>query len=484
MAPTRLRRSAAALALGLLPLPGLGGARAQEIEAARLERHVHFLASDRMRGRETGSPENDLAACYLAGVLEGIGLAPAGDDGSFLQAVPLVASGLVREPRLVLLGATGERRELSYGVDFSVQGGGQRSGSLRLLRVDAAEELPAQADPGLALLLAGSRAEVRKWLEDSGHGLGEAFGALLVRGSARAGTRSFQPSRQVGPADLARRAGAPTVVLNGEARELLLQGGLHGIELEVEPLHEPFEAFNVLGRIDGVGSPGRPDLAEEAIVLSAHFDHIGVAPPPKGLTPEELAGLDLVYNGADDDASGVAFVLELARALAAGPPPARTLLFLLATGEEKGLLGTNHYLERPAVPLERTVLNLNFEMVGRPDALVGGAGRLWLTGHERSNLLEAAVQQEIPLSPDLRPDQRFFQRSDNFAFALRGIVAQTLSSYDLHRDYHQVGDRPERLDYGHMAKGAQSALELTRLVARGELDPVWLEGQRPVPRGR
>ena len=121
------------------------------------------------------------------------------------------------------------------------------------------------------------------------------------------------------------------------------------------------------------------------------FDHIGIGPSVEG---------DSIYNGADDDASGVVTVLEIARSIATGPPPERTVVFLLTTAEESGLLGTRHYLNHPVVPLDRTVADLQVEMVGRPDSEAGGAGRAWLTGYERSTMgerLAAEIARELSL---------------------------------------------------------------------------------------
>ena len=131
---------------------------------------------------------------------------------------------------------------------------------------------------------------------------------------------------------------------------------------------------------------------------------------------------------------------------------------------------------------KKTCCNLNYEMIGRADELAGGAGRLWLTGHERSNLMGAIEREGISISPDVRPEQNFFQRSDNYAFAVRGIVAQTFSTYNMHQDYHQVTDEWDTLDYEHMEVSSREAYRIARLVADGEIDPAWLEGGKP--RGR
>jgi Zn-dependent M28 family amino/carboxypeptidase len=125
------------------------------------------------------------------------------------------------------------------------------------------------------------------------------------------------------------------------------------------------------------------------------------------------------------------------------------------------------------------VCNLNFEMIGRPDKLAGGPGKLWLTGDERSSLGAAFRELGLAIVADPRPAERFFERSDNIAFARRGIVAQTLSSYDLHADYHHVTDEADKLDYAHMEAAIRASFEAARALADGRIEPKWLEGGDP-----
>ncbi|HEX5012146.1 MAG TPA: M28 family peptidase, partial [Planctomycetota bacterium] len=169
----------------------------------------------------------------------------------------------------------------------------------------------------------------------------------------------------------------------------------------------------------------------------------------------------------------------------AGKPPARTLVFLLVTGEERGLLGTEYWLGHPSRPLKDVVLNLNFEMIGRPDSLAGGPGKLWLTGFERSNLGPAFAAAGLPVAPDARPEQHFFERSDNYAFVERGVVGQSLSSYNMHAEYHTVDDEIATLDFTHMEGAVRAGLAAARMVADGTLMPAWVKGagsdQKPAP---
>ena len=220
------------------------------------------------------------------------------------------------------------------------------------------------------------------------------------------------------------------------------------------------EGFNVVGVVRG----SDPTLRGEAVVVGAHYDHVGVGEAVDG---------DSIYNGADDDASGVVTVLEVARSLAEGPPPARSVVILLTTAEEQGMLGTLHYVQDPVVPLERTVADLQVEMVGRPDAEVGGAGRAWLTGFERSSIGAGLQAAGLPIVADPRPTQRFFERSDNIVFACHGVPAHTLSSFGLHADYHRPGDELERIDFAHLAEIAEAATRALRLIANGEA-PTWV----------
>ena len=231
------------------------------------------------------------------------------------------------------------------------------------------------------------------------------------------------------------------------------------------PTGEPRQAVNVLGAIPG----SDPVLRDEVVIVGAHFDHLGVGRPVGG---------DSVYNGADDDASGVVATLGIAGTLMEGPAPKRTILFAAFTGEEMGLLGTRWYIARPTYPIERTVANLQIEMIGRPDSLAGGSGRAWLTGYERSTMGDILRAAGSPIVPDPRPSQNFFMRSDNIAFARLGIPAHTLSSFNLHQDYHRPSDEAGAADIPHMTAVIRAAAAMVRQLADGPR-PEWHPGGRP-----
>ena len=237
------------------------------------------------------------------------------------------------------------------------------------------------------------------------------------------------------------------------------------------PVADRANAVNVVGVIPG----SDPALREQVVLVDAHYDHLGIHHGQAG---------DSIYNGADDDASGVVAVMEIARALAAGPAPKRTIVVAATTGEEVGLLGTRWYLRHPARPLEAMVANLEIEMIGRPDSLAGGSGRGWLTGFERSTMGELFANAGLPIVADRRLDQQFFLRSDNIAFAERGIVAHTLSSYNMHNDYHEPSDDVAHVDFAHMTRLIDVAVQAARLLADTPAKLDWKPGGRPQPRNR
>jgi len=201
---------------------------------------------------------------------------------------------------------------------------------------------------------------------------------------------------------------------------------------------------NVIGKREGRDKK----LKDQVILLTAHMDHLGVGKPVGG---------DSIYNGADDDASGCVAVLQLARALAHKKAPRRTVLFVFFGSEETGGQGNQYFLQHPPVPLKNIVANLEFEMIGRADSAVK-PNELWLTGFDRSNLGPELAKHGARLVADPHPKQNFFQRSDNYALAKQGIIAHTVSSFGLHKDYHRPSDDVAHLDFKHMAEAIHSML--------------------------
>jgi len=263
----------------------------------------------------------------------------------------------------------------------------------------------------------------------------------------------------------------------------LTPGGDHGSFLEKAPLPDPLpqavqrrlkgfpsieprkETWNVVGILPGAD----PAMSQDAILLTAHLDHLGVGPARNG---------DTIYNGADDDASGVAAVLELARSFALAARPRRTVLFVLFGSEEIGGYGHRYFLAHSPVPLNRIVANVEFEMIGRRDPAIP-AEDLWLTGYNRSDLGPELARHGAHLVVDPRPRQHFFRRSDNYDLARAGIVAQTISSFGLHADYHQPSDEIDRLDFPHLDSAVASMARPLAWLASTEWKPRWRPGGKP-----
>jgi hypothetical protein len=216
-----------------------------------------------------------------------------------------------------------------------------------------------------------------------------------------------------------------------------------------------------------------PQASKEVILLTAHLDHLGLGNPAEGDTKN-----DIIYNGADDDASGTTAVLELARALSKGPRPKRSILFVLFGSEELGGFGNAYFLDHSPVPLTSIVTNLEFEMIGRPDPMLPNR-TLWLTGYERSNLGPELAKHGAAISADPHPNQHFFQRSDNYALAKRGIIAQTVSSYGLHKDYHQPSDDISHIDFDFLTHSIESMIKPVRWLADTSWRPEWNTGGKP-----
>jgi Zn-dependent M28 family amino/carboxypeptidase len=224
------------------------------------------------------------------------------------------------------------------------------------------------------------------------------------------------------------------------------------------------DTWNAIAILRGTAQP------EEVVLLTAHLDHLGIGPP-------NAVG-DTIYNGADDDASGVTAVLTLAHAFAAGPRPRRTIVFALFGSEEIGDYGDAAFLSHPPVPLASIVANLEFEMIGRPDPTIP-SDSLWLTGFDRSDLGPELAKHGAHLVADPHLKENFFQRSDNYALARQGIIAQTVSSFGLHVDYHQPSDDLSTIDFPHMVNAIASMIAPIRWLAGTTWRPSWNGGGKP-----
>jgi aminopeptidase YwaD len=442
---------------------------AQTVCAACIRAHEEFLASDAMQGRGSGTHDELVAATYIAAELRAYGIAPAGDDGGYIQSAPLVKSKLSAPPTVEITPAGGSPKIVwTYGKEFLVRYLTRAEFSGPLQKVTAADPANLKITPGAIALVTGSPDKTRA----------TAFaacdaGAIASLIASNKNSSDFEAKAKILPSlpnQLRGESGGlgsfNFLELSAEAAKALAQLP-DGSQIHFRAAAEEEKGFtwNAIGILRGRD----PKLQHETVLLSAHLDHLGIGRPVKG---------DSVYNGADDDASGVTAVLELARVLGAGPRPRRTVIFALFGSEESGGLGSTYFREHPPVPLQEIAANLEFEMIGRADPKVK-ADTVWLTGWERSNLGPTLAAHGANLVGDPHPDQDLFARSDNYVLAKKGVVAQTVSSYGLHPDYHQPSDDVAHLDFKHMDAAIGSMLGPVEWLVNSSFTPTWNKGGQP-----
>jgi hypothetical protein len=442
-----------------------------------LERNIRaelsFLASDAMQGRGSGTNYERVAAEYIGSQFRQFGLEAGGDADSagekgYVQQVSLETVKFTAAPTFTVTSGS-DNHKWEFGRDFLVS-------FLRSTKISAeVQVLDASATPTKGMIAVFKLPEnapqnqrqdaVRKAFAAG------AAGAVVIESDANRKTREAGNVRL--PSIAARSAtdgsgdaSFAVIGLRKEALETLLALPA-GARAEFAG---PTEKSNAGATWNAIGVLRGSDPSGEAIILSAHLDHLGVN--------ESATSGDNIFNGADDDASGCVAVLELARVLAAGRTPRRTIYFVAFGSEERGGHGSRYFIANSPVPLEKIVANLNFEMLGRPDAKVA-ANTLWLTGFERSTLGPELARQGALLVQDPHPEQDFFQRSDNYTLALQGVIAHTVSSYGMHSDYHRPGDDVSKVDFVFMTRAFNSMVKPIQWLSNARFRPAWLPGQAP-----
>jgi hypothetical protein len=442
--------------------PG-AGSPGEVVSEASVRAHMEFLASDALNGRGSGTRDEWIAVTYVSAQLRRWGLEPMGDDGGYVQRIEIDRPELGAAPVLSMGNAT-----YTHGKEFTVATMSAPSLSGVVARFAAG----TPAARGSVVVVPQMTRELSTDLAPAAIVLASASGCGGVRGQPGALPR-VSPRTVGAPAATTR----PTCVALGEkayaAAGKLTPGATVSLEGQVKRVQKA-HTWNAVGRLTGRDAT----RSNEVILLSAHIDHVGTGRPSTGQEPAPAAGQDTIYNGADDDASGSIAVLELAEAISRGPRPERTIVFAWFGSEEGGGTGSRYFADKPVVPLDRIVANLQFEMIGRADAKVP-PHTLWLTGYERSDLGPELAKRGAKLVQDPHPEQSFFTRSDNIQFARRGVIAHTVSSFGLHKDYHQPSDEIETIDFAHMTDAIRSMLEPIRWLANASFKPAWLPGQRP-----
>ena len=463
---------------------------AATISPDQIQEHVAYLASDELRGRDTPSPGLEMAAEYLAAEFESAGLSPAGDDETFFQRFPYTRTAMVAERRQVAYEGPSGAQALDFGRDYYVIPGQQIAEGSEVVFGGPARQ-PAD---GIA---EAARGKVLLFTTDGNPvvGTGEALlGAFQVAAQGGASAMVLllddtnTPDSILDLASGIQGAGLatplPIVGLSADrSQELFAAAGLDLPSLRETPpssaiplegitmtVAAPFEVSehtppNVVAMFRG----SDPVLQNEYIVYSAHFDHVGI-----GL-PNETG--DSIYNGADDDASGTSVLLETAAAFAAMEElPARSVIFLAVSGEEKGLLGSKYFSENPTVPIEGIIMNINLDMVGRnhPDTVIGVGRQYTNLGPLTDRILEEHPDLGFTVIEDPKPEEQAFFRSDHLHFVNKDIPAIFFTTWD-HEDYHKPSDEAHLIDSQKAARIARMVFYLGARIASGDEDPEWTE---------
>lgn len=449
------------------------------ISQDEIKGHIYFLADDLLKGRETGTPGNKIAASYLANTLRGYGVKPNPRTGTYYQDVVLYKTR-VPEMSLSLAGRSvdqmaainqaetsydGEVVFLNHGLAEDYQGKNVQ-GKLVLTKAGS----PSASNPQAAFSLINQKLE-----------LARNAGAVGVVEVIKADDNtwgyidhSFNTDKLAVKLD-EKPAGEIAYVWVREKEvqqdKIFNSGNDLKANLRMHPsIVDTIVSKNVVGIIEG----SDPELKDEYVLYSAHYDHVGVGAPDK-------TG-DSIYNGARDNAVGTTTVLSMADNLSKYPTK-RSALFVLFTGEEKGLLGSKYYVENPVVPLDKVVYGFNSDNAGYNDTSVAT-----IIGLERTSaaphIKEAATTFGITAIDDPAPEQGLFDRSDNVAFAAKGIPAPTFSlgfrsfDGDVTKYYHQPGDEADTLDYDYLLKFFRAYVLAGRLIANDAVTPFWTPGDK------
>lgn len=422
------------------------------ISADSLRANLTFLASDELEGRNTPSPGLDSAADYIAERFRRAGLEPAAPGHSYFQ-----------------VGTFDQSIPDMTGFQMLLKAGEQR------IEVPVSEARPRSL---VALDLMDAPVTV---LPDSGvipPVVGKVVAGTLDRYGDEALLEELQ-SRKPALILLFEKSGKgaragrflddvalhhPPVIRVRDSAALAFLQRPEGFTLSLHlarPAVNEVSLRNVVGVLPG----SDPVLRDQYVLVTAHYDHLGKG--PKG-----------IFNGANDNGSGTVSVIEIANALAAlNPHPKRSIVFMTFFGEEEGLLGSYYYAHTPLFPLTNTVADINLEQMGRTDDTSGKrALSFTVTGASYSSLpaiVSAAAKTEGIDTWTLKDSDGYFDRSDNYAFALRGVIAHTIAVAAEYPDYHAVGDTVQKIDFANMAKVDRGVAAGVLRIADDPSPPQW-----------
>lgn len=455
---------------------------AETVDKNKIEGHIYFMADDLLKGRDTGSPENKIAASYLATTLRSYGVKPNPKTNSYYQTFNLlqtappsllhVALNGKSYPHIVAVKAkattlSGDAMYLGYGGEADYKGKDVR-GKLIVVQggtsaaSDAKSVYEAHKDKQDLALKNGAIGLVEMttleedWWSRISHFMGESVQISDVNDTENPNDNFVH------------------LWVNTTSEELSeLSTSSPSFEIETDGKKEEMLATqNVIGVLEGTDSK----LKNEYIIYSAHYDHIGIGvPDAKG---------DSIYNGARDNAIGTTAVLTIAENLAKYPTK-RSALFILFTGEEKGLLGSQYYVQNPILPLNQMIYCFNTDGGGYNNtslATIAGLNRTTAKKHMVKGAKTFGL--EALDIDDVAPEQGLFDRSDNVSFAKVGIPAPTYSTgfdafdEEINKYYHQAGDEADSLDYDYLVKFYQGYVLSGRLIANDPEKPFWIKGDK------
>lgn len=454
---------------------------AETVNKNEIEGHIYFLADDVLKGRATGSSELKIAASYLANTLRSYGVKPNPANGSYYQKMDMFRSFLkddivfslngIAFPEVVAFDIDAiNREEEAVYLNFAQESdykGKEVAGKIIIAKAGS----PNASDLRSAL---GNRATKRELaIQNGAKGLIEigAFDEALwprFKHAFEERVNLTQSEKETLPLYLWVQTSEADLEKLGE-KPLKININSTGIQTET------LKSQNVVGVLEGTD----PKLKEEYIIYSAHYDHVGIGKP-------NTEG-DSIYNGARDNAIGTTAVLNMAKNLAKYPTK-RSALFILFTGEEMGLLGSQYYVQNPILPLDQMIYCFNTDGGGYNNtslATIAGLNRTtakdkMINGARTFGLKALDID-------DVAPEEGLFDRSDNVSFAKVGIPAPTYSTGfdafddEINKYYHQAADEANSLDYNYLVKFYQGYILSGRLIANDQERPYWIAGDKYEP---
>jgi hypothetical protein len=450
-----------------------------------VEAHLTFLAADEMRGRDTGSPEIDIAANYIASFFKQQGLKTLPAAERYFQTFELQTMKAPKEIQFVVDGQAFRMRDdlvLMSGDSVQIQG------EIVFAGYGSREDMEkAGVKDKIVVTFAGSANEnniAKAFLHDASRKvqLAQELGAkALVEILALPGIPWLNIADRVSSerTSLEKATVIPHLWMkNSEiaAMKSLKETRRASGSLVVRGTNtKQIRARNVVAMVEGTDSK----LKNEFLIVSAHYDHVGVNPKAKP---------DSIFNGARDNAIGTVAMMATAGYMAKFPPK-RSVLFMALTGEERGMLGSSYYVEHPLVPLNRTVFNFNCDGAGYNDTTIATIIGLERTSVDK-DLARACKAFGLKAAPDPMPEQNLYERSDNYTFAAKGIPAIDFApgtkSFDaeLLKYYHQPADEVAGLDFNYLTKFFRAFVYANYLIANRSQTPTWTAGDKFEPESK